>query len=205
LGIGIKASIRHLRQNWNDQRLIGSQPVSTDGAIPTEPKTKVVPNFGAGLYYYTPVYFVGFSVPRLVNNNIDFDDLGGKLSREVQHFYLMAGFNYTIAEGVVMTPQALVKYVKAAPLSADVNVNFEFQKRFLAGLTYRTGSGKVSAGGESMDLIAGIYATQSLYFGLSYDIGLTKIRKYNNGSVEATIRYWLNAPEGTKINDARNF
>ena len=205
LGFGLQASARHIRQDWTDTRLQGSQPISTDAAIPGEPTNKVVPNFGFGLYYQTKQYFVGFSVPRLLTNNIDFSQNGGILSREARHFYLMGGGTIVLNESVEMTPQALIKYVGAAPLDADLNVNFQLQKRFLAGLTYRTGSGKTSAGGESLDVLAGVQLNSALYFGLSYDIGLTQLRKYNNGSVEATLRYWLNPPSGAVIADPREF
>ena len=36
---------------------------------------------------------------------------------------------------------------------------------------------------------------------LSYDMGLTRLRKFNNGSIEATVRWWFNPPEGDVIID----
>jgi type IX secretion system PorP/SprF family membrane protein len=205
LGVGIQASMRYLYQNWADPRLRSTQPLATDEAIPMEPKSKVLPNFGFGVYYYKEKYYVGFSIPRLVNNNIDFAEFGGKLSREVQHIYAMGGIKFELAESISMHPQVLLKYVKNAPFDADINCNFEFKSRFIAGLTYRTGSGSVSKFGESLDILTGVQATKNLYLGFSYDLGITKLRKYNNGSIEATVRYWINPPEGVEIENPRLF
>jgi type IX secretion system PorP/SprF family membrane protein len=204
LGVGIQASMRYLYQNWADTRLKGTQPLTTDEAIPMEPKSKVLPNFGFGMYYYKNKYYVGLSIPRLVGNNIDFAEFG-KLSREVQHVYAMGGIKFKVSEGIIVLPQVLLKYVKNAPFDADINCNFEFKHRFMAGLTYRTGSGAISKAGESLDILTGIQVNKSLYLGLSYDIGLTKLRKYNNGSIEAFVRYCINPPEGVEIENPRLF
>ncbi len=37
-------------------------------------------------------------------------------------------------------------------------------------------------------------ATEKIFFCLSYDIGLTPLRKYTNGTIEATARYRFNPP-----------
>lgn len=189
LGIGVQASLKHFRQNWADNRLHGTQDLTTDDAIPAEPRRKMVPNFGLGLYYNEEKFYCGFSLPRLVSSSIDFAEDGSTLSREVKHFYLMGGINIGIREAFVLKPQVLVKYALNAPIDADLNCSALFSQRFLAGLTYRTGAGETSTAGESLDFLAGVQATSKIYFGLSYDIGLTKLRKYHNGSIEAVVRY----------------
>ena len=46
--------------------------------------------------------------------------------------------------------------------------------------------------------------TRNLFFCLSYDVGLTALRKVSNGSVEATARWWFNVKEGEEIVDPNN-
>ena len=86
-----------------------------------------------------------------------------------------------------------------ARFDADLNVSVLLKDKFYGGLTYRTG-GDTNGVGESVDVLLGMQATENLFFCLSYDIGLTRLRKYNSGSVEATLRWWFNppAPEGTE-------
>jgi len=204
LGVGLQASVRHLHQNWSDPRLVGSQPLMTDGAIPSGPQTKVLPNFGTGVYYEGPNWYVGAAVPRLVSNNIDFAELGGLISREVRHINAMGGVSFDLGNSLVLTPQVLLKYVENAPFDADINAILGVGQRFWSGLTYRVGGGKVSASGESLDVLAGVQATDNLFFAVSYDIGLTRLRKFNNGSVEATVRWWFNPPKGSEVINPRN-
>ncbi len=197
LGAGLQASVRYFRNNYLDPRLQGTQPVSTDAAVPQDAMSKILPNFGFGLYYQGEQFYLGLSAPRLVANNIDFAKAGSVLSKEVQHFYLMSGYKWAVAEGVELTPQFLFKYVKNAPLDGDFNLNATLNERFIAGLTYRLGGGQVSSAGESIDLLAGVQATPKIFVALSYDIGMTQLRKYHNGSVELVARYFFREPTKT--------
>lgn len=198
LGIGLQASMRHMYQDWADSRLVTTQPIGIDGAIPGEAKSKLLPNFGFGVFYTGPKWFAGLAAPRLVSNNIDFAEQGGVLSREVQHFNAMAGVSFDLGEQMELTPQLLMKYVIGAPFDVDVNVMGSYQRKFYLGATYRTG-GDSGGAGESIDALLGIQATKNLFFSLSYDIGLTKLRTYNNGSIEATTRWWFTPPEGEEV------
>lgn len=198
LGIGIQASMRHFRQNWSDERIITSQPRAVDNALPDGIQGKLVPNFGFGIFYTGPKWYAGVSAPRLVANNIDFSQKEGILSREVQQLNFMTGVAFQVAKGVELTPQMLFRYVFNAPPDLDVNVMGTFQKKFNAGITYRAG-GDTRNWGESLDVMAGIQATSNLFFMLSYDIGLTRLRRFHNGSFEATARWWFNPPEGDEV------
>lgn len=202
LGIGLQASLRHLYQDWTDERLITSRP--NDPAVPLEPQTKLLPNFGVGLFYSGASWFAGLAAPRLVSNNIDFAEYGGVLSRETQHLNAMAGASFQLSEDLELTPQVLVKFVSNAPVDADLNLSLEVKRKFYGGLTYRTG-GDTNGAGESLDALLGMQATENLFFCLSYDIGLTRLRKYHNGSLEATVRWWFNPPEGSEVQNPRDW
>ncbi len=188
LGIGVQASIRYFSNDYSDSRLIATQDIGTDGGIPNEQSSKYVPNFGAGLFYSTEKFYAGLSVPRLLNNNIDFSSLNPKEGREFQHIYAMTGVLLKMSQKIQLQPQVLFKFVSNAPLDADLNLNLIFDKRFTIGATYRLGGDDQSAG-ESIDLIASAYLTQNLMFGLSYDITMSGLKQANNGSIEAIIKY----------------
>ena len=200
LGIGIQASMRHFRQNWNDPRIITSQPASVDDALPTGIQGKIVPNFGAGAFYTAPRWYAGASIPRLVDNNIDFSEEGTVLSREKWHLNIMSGAAFALSNTIDIVPQFLFRYVKNAPPDLDMNVTLDVQRRFLGGVTYRVGGDKNDLG-ESIDIMAGAFATKNLMFMLSYDIGLTRLKRFNNGSIEATFRWILNPPQGSDAVD----
>jgi type IX secretion system PorP/SprF family membrane protein len=198
LGIGLMVSMRQFRQNWMDDRIITSQPTSVDNGVPDGIQGKLVPNFGFGVFYTGPRWYAGASVPRLVANNIDFSQKEGILSREVQQLNLMTGVAFDVSDGVTLTPQMLFRYVFNAPPDLDVNVMASIQEKFHTGITYRVG-GDTNNFGESVDVMAGVQATSNLMVLLSYDIGLTLLRRFHNGSIEATARWWFNPPEGNQV------
>lgn len=191
LSMALQLNVRHMYQNWADPRLNPSQTI--DNAIPTDAQSKYLVNFGAGIYYTGYKWFAGLSVPRLIDNNIDFLDLDDSFSREVQHFYGMAGMDFDVDEDIKITPQVLLKYAIGAPFDAEVNVSTLVKQKFFGGIGYRLGS-DTNGAGESVDVLLGMQATENLFFCLSYDIGLTQLYKYNSGSIEATVRWWFNPP-----------
>lgn len=196
ISVGLQFNVRHLYQNWNDPRLKPSQQL--DNALPTDAQSKFLVNFGCGIYYTGYTWFAGLGVPRLLDNNIDFLDIDGELSREVQHFNGIAGADFLLSEDLKFTPQVLLRYVPGAPFDAEANASLLLKQKFYGGLTYRMG-GDTNGAGESVDVLLGMQATENLFFCLSYDIGLTRLRQYNNGSVEATLRWWFNPPADPDI------
>jgi type IX secretion system PorP/SprF family membrane protein len=191
LSMAIQPSVRHLYQNWADPRLKPTQ--AQDNAIPTDVQSRYLVNFGAGIFYSGYKWFAGFSIPRLFDNNIDFLDFDDVKSREKKHLYGMAGMTFDLNKDMALTPQFLVKYVAGAPFDADVNVSLMVKQKFLGGVSYRLG-GDTNNAGESVDFLVGVQATENLFICLSYDVALTRLRRYNSGSVEATVRWWFNPP-----------
>lgn len=189
LAIGTQASVRLIRMDFS--KVQGTQPIDTDSAVPVGMQSKWVPNFGAGLYYQTNNFFFGLSVPRLLQNNIDLADDEGVISREVRHFYLMAGAVIPLGEEVNLQPQMVFKYVNGAPFDADINVNVVFSNRLTTGVSYRLGGSGENSPGESASLILATQISDVAQFGLSYDLGLSALRNYNTGTIEAFLRFYF--------------
>ncbi len=199
LGIGVQASIRSLEGNF--QKTESTQPKNEDTAIPQMQQDKFLFNFGAGAYYSTELFYFGVSIPRFLTSNIDFADLDQNVSREVRHFYIMGGIIFPLGEKVKIQPQTLIKYVVGAPLDADANVNFIFSDKYIVGATYRIGGNSVSGVGESVDILLAMQMSSNLLFGVSYDITLSDLKDYNNGSIEASLHYCFGkSEEGEYIN-----
>ncbi|MFN4081417.1 MAG: type IX secretion system membrane protein PorP/SprF [Saprospiraceae bacterium] len=198
LGVGLQAGLRHFFQNWADPRLVGAQSIEIDPAIPTEPRSKLLPNFGFGLYYSGDNWYAGVSAPRLVSNNLDFAEFGAVLSREAQHINAMGGADIELDEAVTLTPQLFVRYVKGAPLSVNPNLSAMLYDKLYLGATFSIAAGK-GQWAESIQTLVGLQATSEFFLCVSYDIGLTSLRRFHNGSVEATVRWYVNPPEGRDI------
>ena len=191
LGMGIQASIRYVGNNYADSRLVATQTISSDGGIPVGAQSRYVPNFGAGLYYNAEKFYIGLSVPRFLENNIDFNSFSGIFPKEVPHVYFMTGILWELGISAKLQPQILLKYAPDTPLNADVNLNLILINKLTLGMTYRTGRSTVTGIGESLNLLFGIQATDGLFLGFSYDITLSEIKDYSSGSIEAVVRYCI--------------
>lgn len=200
LAIGAQMSIRQFSQNWTDSRIRPTQ--SFDPALQNTDINKLVFDFGAGVYYNAQNWYAGFALPRLAQPNIDFaNDSSSVFSKAVLHGNAMAGYQFGDPEGVMIMPQFIVKYAKNAPISADINLSFLFNSKFFTGVTYRTGNGVSARGGESAGFFAGVQATKNAMLCLSYDLGITALRGYNNGTIEAVLRWSFRPPDDAAIKD----
>lgn len=205
LGLGIQASIRSLRNDYTDPRLVSTVATVLDDAISMGETSKFVPNFGLGMYYNTENFYIGVSAPRLLANNIDFNNTGTVLGKEVQHVYLMTGLVIEMTENVDLTPQILLKYAQDSPFDADLNLSAIFNDKFTAGLTYRLGGSSAAGAGESIDLMIGAQITDNVLLALSYDITLSELKDYNDGSIELALRYCFGKSEGDNFVNPRFF
>lgn len=187
MGIGISSSIRYLRVNFDE--LDTTQPIDGDTAVPTGLQSKYLPNFGAGIYYSNQSFYLGFSAPRLLTNNIDFAEDESVISKEVNHYYLMAGVLFKAGSKLQIQPQFLLKYIEGAPFDGDINLNLIFSETVYAGMSYRIGGSTNKGFGESGSVLLGMQFSDSLMFGLAYDFTLSELDSYANGSMEGVLRY----------------
>lgn len=185
MSLGLQASLRYFRTDFSD--LKATQGISPDSSIPIGIQSKFVPNFGLGFYYHTDAFYLGFSAPRLLKNNIDLADDEGVISREIQHFYLMGGV--IIGEGDFrFLPQLLIKYNPTIPFDADLNASFILLDRVTLGATYRLGGSKEKGFGESIGLLFSAQVNDNLLLGVSYDLTLSDLKDHQDGSIELALR-----------------
>ncbi len=199
LSIGLSTSARYERINFN--RASSVQPRAQDQALVDGGlRSKIVPNFGFGVYYHTENLFLGFSIPRILEVSIDYTDDGGIIGREVRHFFMMGGFAVEVADGIKIQPQALLKYTPDAPFDADGNISVTYMDQFTLGVGYRMGGRLDNSYGESVQALASVFLTEQLLLGAAYDYPLTEVVDYSSGSVEVALRYFFGDRSGDSGN-----
>jgi type IX secretion system PorP/SprF family membrane protein len=203
LGLGLQGSVRSLEGNF--QMATATEDRFADQSIPLGQESKVLANVGAGLYYSSPKFYAGISVPRFLKNNVDFADENNVISREVNHFYFMGGVTFNLSDKVKLQPQTLVRYVSNAPVDADINANLIINNRYIFGATYRLGGNKENSTGESFDILVAAQLTDNLLFAMSYDITISDLRDYNSGSIEASLHYCFGKSQGEEYTNPRFF
>lgn len=173
---------------------------SYDPAFIEDIKSEFLPNFGFGLYYFSERYYLGLSIPKLLENNYTENTVSGStnLGSEKKHYFFIAGAVFNISENVLLKPTGFLKLTNAAPLEGDITANFIFYDKFWAGLMYRTG--------DAAGILAGLNITDQLAVGYSFDWSFTNTTgKYNAGSHEIMFRYDFIFKAKRKIRSPRYF
>lgn len=201
LALGVQGTLESLRVDWDE-----ADPTQLfDNSIPTGTPSKFAPNFGAGLYYNSERFYVGLSVPHILDTNIDFgadavNTTAELISNQERHYFLMAGVVVDLGEKVRMKPAFLAKYVQDAPFDADINLSFLFYDRVWLGATYRLGGSSQKGFGESIDAVLQLYLTQQLKLGVAYDFTLSELADYSDGTFEVSLDYCFKYKKAKLIN-----
>lgn len=151
---------------------------------------KVLPNFGFGLYWSSPRYYVGLSAPKLLENVIG-DDGAVATNHEFRHYFLIAGYVMDLGPDLKFKPSIMLRAVEGAPLSLDVNANFLLRERVWFGGMYRYGNG--------FGVMAQYQVNEQLRAGYAFDMTTTKLGAYNAGTHEIMLGYDFRFTKGRTI------
>lgn len=183
LRLGLKGGFTH----YSHDVLGYTLPDGNDGTDASflDNVQKLMPNFGVGAYLFSEKYYIGFSVPKIINNQFENDMENFSIESEIRHYYLTAGVVFDLGENVKFKPTALTKASFSSdygtPVQLDVTANFLFKEKFWLGAMYRTG--------DSYGFLAQWIFDQGLRVGYSYDLGVSELRKHHNGSHEVMVSY----------------
>lgn len=148
-----------------------------DEQLLTSYKTKVLPDFGAGIYFYKKdKFYAGFSMPQLYQAPIGLYAGSDNRSRLVSQYNFNGAYKIDVNNEVQVEPSCLVKYEKPAPVKVDVGARVIYKKEVWAGLVYRHK--------DAVSVLLGYMYKDYLLIGYSYDISTTSIRKYSSGTNE---------------------
>lgn len=193
LSLGAQASLRNMKVDYTDPAVMALEDLAFDQGVDLGQDSRIVANFGAGVYYYTNRFYIGVSSPRLMKSDIDLEENNLFIAREEQHFYAMTGVVLPLGATVDFVPQVLSRYTQAAPIDFDINASVIWKQDYSLGLTFRTGGGDGDVA-ESLDVIASAKLMRGLLLGVSYDLTMSDLKNYSNGSIEVLMRYIFNEP-----------
>lgn len=192
---GMSVGLRNIVRDFTDPRLVALQDLNQDQALDLGRLSKNTLNIGVGAYYNNEKFFAGFSVPRILNNDLELGDENDDfVSREVRHLYLMTGGLLPINENLDFKPQFLLRWAQNSPLSMDFNLGLLLEKKYHLATTYRSG-GAGSDFGESIDIMLGFQINDEIMMGFAYDFTLSEISKVEDGSVEVLFNYRIFPPK----------
>jgi type IX secretion system PorP/SprF family membrane protein len=174
LSMGLQAGVNLLGANFSKLDLQDTSDPSFLNSVNT-----LKPNFGAGLYYNRKNFFVGLSVPFILNNvlasNVE------SLIKEARYYFLRAGTVFPIHKNVKMNPSFLMRTQEGQPLSIDLNNAFIFYDVFSLGISYRSS--------DSFITFIDLKLTEQFHFGYSYDWTRSSLNNFSNGTHEFMLNY----------------
>ena len=145
---------------------------------------KLLPNFGFGLFWHSPTYYVGLSTPKLLQNEIDAIPAAGIVTAvERRHWFLTAGCVLPIDRSIKFKPSVMARMVEGAPISVDVNASFLFRERIWLGAMYRLGN--------AFGVLGQYQVNDQLRIGYAFDLTTTRLGAYNAGTHEVMLNYDL--------------
>jgi bacteroidetes-specific putative membrane protein len=176
LAFGIKGAANLFQINYDDLDL-ARRDVNMTGN-----ESVFSPNIGAGIYWYTDKYYIGFSVPNMLETT-HYKEGSVSILKNSQHLYLVGGYVFEVSDKVLFKPAILGKMVSGAPMQVDVSANFMFNEQFVLGAAYRWDA--------AVSALAGFQINERWFIGYSYDFETGGLSKYNSGSHEVFLRYEL--------------
>lgn len=214
LSIGLQAGMMNWKADWS--KLEFQQPQELDNAFGTLTPNLWLPDFGAGLFFYTSNFYAGASMPHLANfplrqvSSAERDEIR-KWSRVQRHFYLTTGGAIPLnGDNLVFRPSFLLKSVGlfnnffrqgnlvreiGAPASFDVDASLFFQKKLWLGLSFRSAfaafntQGPKQSSPDSFDLWTAFHLQNGLRIGMAYDYPIGKLKSVSSGSFELMLGY----------------
>ncbi len=177
ISFGLKASA-----NLLDIRFSELNQFTTDPTLQQDIDNRLTPNIGAGVYYHTNKFYLGLSVPRILETS-HFQESSLSTAREQMNFYLITGYVWDLNPFVKFKPTLLTKVVLGAPLQLDLSANFMFSEKFIVGAAYRWDA--------AFSGMAGFNISKNFLIGIAYDKETTELGSatFNDGSFEVIFRY----------------
>ena len=180
LGVGIKLSSSFFEFNTS---ILNPQQQNDSALFSFNTPNTLEPNIGFGLYYHTPKFYLGYSIPRMIENEDYFF---------VRHNYLILGGLINLSKIFDLKPSILLKTSTGSPIAYDFSTLIYLNKTFWVGPQIKnlmSISEKITESGSGLGFIAGLHLGKhfSLGYVLGSSIGISNFDKIN--SHEILLRY----------------
>ncbi|MBC7398975.1 MAG: type IX secretion system membrane protein PorP/SprF [Mucilaginibacter sp.] len=196
LGVGIGAILYNI-----DGSLFSTGNV-TDPSITAGVQNKLAPDFRVGIYYYSPLFYIGASGLNMVPDA--YPDPVSIFVKQVRTYYLTTGFIVPISPELNWKPSVLIKEDFKGPTNINAATYFLISDLVWVGASYSTSVQLWKKNNLQTDLsrtdditgVAAINITPQCRFGYSYDFGTSKLPGYQTASHEISFTYSFRRAKG---------
>jgi type IX secretion system PorP/SprF family membrane protein len=135
-------------------------------------------NFGSGIFYESDSYYIGVSVPQVLENYLNPNSQSDKSLRQ---YFLSGGYVFYLNRIYKFKPTVMVRKTEGLPAQFDLNANLLYRDKVWVGCSYRYKN--------SANVILEFLFSNNLKMGLAYDYPISEINKVAHGSAEIMINY----------------
>lgn len=179
LSFGVGAGFKTGRYQWTAVRTTeeGDVQFAADGPATTRA------DLSGGIYWYSKQYFLGFSLPTLPHTIAIADSSRNNAATGTLFAQPMLTGGLVLKTGTdfKIKPSFLLRRSGAGPVSGDLSLNVIYQDRFWLGASWRKA--------DAVCLMLEVLPTPQFRIGYSYDLGLSSLSAYQQGSHEVMLQY----------------
>jgi len=182
LSLGLKGGIVYTQYNWKQIYLNDNDDPAFSGDV----QTFVMPNFGAGLFYYSSRAFAGFSIPYFLSysEKNNYKSVTFRNDFKNYNFLLTGGYVFAFPGNIQCKPSFLYKIYPNTLSQLDINTTFIlYDDKFNFSLAYRINEAWVG----SFD----IRLNPQFRLSYTYEYAGKVARFFNYTSHEIGLRYEL--------------
>jgi type IX secretion system PorP/SprF family membrane protein len=166
LSLGLQAGVNSYQSDWTKIR----SSESTDPSFTGNVQRSVAPQAGAGIYFQSPKFFLGISVPEFLQSNYNY-----------MPYILFSGLLIKISDNFRVKPAFMFKYIENSPAEIDLSATVYWKDIIGIGVGYRPK--------HSLITFLDLRIREQFHIGYAYDHNLNKLRNYAGGSHEVMLRY----------------
>ena len=173
LAFGVKAGANFVNADFpNEIRTVNDNDIAFQDKL-----NRVLPNFGAGVFYYSDEAYLGVSMPNILET-LYFDNDNGRLTKasEKVHVFITSGYVFTMSDNIKFKPSTMIKATNGAPLSVDLSANILLNNKVEFGISSRLS--------DSFSAMFNVRATKKLKIGYAYDYIVSNLGSFSSGSHE---------------------
>ncbi|MBK8502798.1 MAG: PorP/SprF family type IX secretion system membrane protein [Saprospiraceae bacterium] len=163
----------------------GNTIIHNDPILSSTIGSGMAPTTSLGVYFANDFLEAGIAIDQLVSPTITLnnaEETSFKVKRTISAF---AEYGYTVNDWLQLYPSLFVK-TDGIQTQLDVSTRFDYQTIYFGGLTFR---GYSQATIDALAFFVGARVSQKVSLAYGYDITLSRLRNYTEGTHEIVVHY----------------
>ena len=180
LSLGLQGGATSIRSDFS--QLLIKQPGDPLAAGDIK---EMQPNIGAGVYFYSKLFYAGLSMPQMIN------DINENISQQ-RPMILTTGMVFKLNDALMLKPNILLRTVEQKLVEMNYNLNLLIHEILWVGVSYRPTS--------SVSGLLEIQLTNQIRFGYAYDATISDLQRADSGSHELMLNFQLRHSKKKVVN-----